>query len=129
MSIVLRNLVGVECFVFVNDLVIFSKTPEEHALRLENILWRLEGVNLQLQPGKCVFAQPKGQYLGYVLWESGVSTSLDKVKAMKHYPTPKCAKDISGTRFILQKISSRFCQNSKTPNKTDPEKPGVCMGH
>ena len=64
MDIVLRNLVGTECFVFIDDLVIYSKTPEEHALRLENVLQRLEKANLQLHPGKCAFAQPKVQYLG-----------------------------------------------------------------
>jgi hypothetical protein len=34
------------------------------------------------------------QYLGFVLLESGIPASEDKVKAVKHYPIPKCAKDV-----------------------------------
>jgi hypothetical protein len=94
MDVVLRNLVGTECFVFIDDLVIYSKTPEEHTLRLGNVLQRLEKANLQMHPGKCAFAQPKVQYLGYVLSESGVSASPNKVSAVKHYPTPKCVKEV-----------------------------------
>jgi hypothetical protein len=55
--------------VFIDDIVIFSKSAQEHALRLENVLQRLDKANLQLHPGKCVFAQPQINYLGYVLSE------------------------------------------------------------
>jgi hypothetical protein len=75
MDTVLRNLLGVECYMFVDDLIIFSSTAEEHARKLENVFQRFEEANLQLQPGKCVFAQPQVQYLGYVLSEQGISAS------------------------------------------------------
>ena len=47
----LKNLVGTECWVFIDDVIIFSSTAEEHALRLENVLRRFDGANLQLHPG------------------------------------------------------------------------------
>jgi hypothetical protein len=56
MDIVLRNLIGTHCWVFIDDLIVFSKTAEEHAQRLEEVLSRLEEANIQLQPGKCVIA-------------------------------------------------------------------------
>lgn len=71
MDTVLKDLIGTELFVFIDD-VIFSKTAEEHALRLEHVLERFDRANLQLHPGKCVFAQPKVKYLGYVLSDKGV---------------------------------------------------------
>ena len=67
MDVVLKNLVGTECFVFLDDIIIFSESADEHALRLENVLQRFDQANLQMHPGKSVFAQPKVQYLGYVL--------------------------------------------------------------
>jgi hypothetical protein len=70
---VVTNLVGLECFVFTDD--IFSASAEEYALRLENVLSRFDEANLQLHPGKCVFAQPRVQYLGFVLLEDGISAS------------------------------------------------------
>jgi len=57
MDVVLKNLVGVECWIFIDDLIVFSRSAEEHALRLENVLQRLDEANLQLHPGKCVFAK------------------------------------------------------------------------
>jgi len=60
MNVVLKNLVGTECFVFIDDIS-FSEPAEQHALRLENVLQRFDQTNLQLHPGKCVFAQPKVQ--------------------------------------------------------------------
>ena len=38
MDVVLRNLIGVQCYVFIDDIIIFSKSAEEHAARLENVL-------------------------------------------------------------------------------------------
>ena len=83
MDIVLKNLVGVECWIFIDDLIVFSRSAEEHALRLKNVLQRLDKANLQLHPGKCVFAKPQVQYLGFVLSENGVSASSNKVKAVR----------------------------------------------
>jgi short subunit fatty acids transporter len=47
-----------------------------------------------LHPGKCVLAQPQVQYIGFVVWENGVSASADKLKAAKEYRTPKNAEDV-----------------------------------
>jgi len=87
-DVVLRNLIGVQCYVFIDDIIIFSKSAEEHPARLENVLKRFDKANLQLHPGKCAIAQPRVNYLGYVLSDNGVSASADKMKAVKNYPTP-----------------------------------------
>ena len=46
MDIGLRNLVGTECWVFIDDVIVFSKSAEEHALRLENVLRSFDEANL-----------------------------------------------------------------------------------
>jgi hypothetical protein len=76
---VLKDLIGSECYTFTDDFIVFSKSAEEHALRLENVLQGFEKGNLQLHPGKWVFAQPRVRYLGFEQSESGVSASADKV--------------------------------------------------
>jgi len=73
MDIVLKNLVGEEIYVFIDEVIIFSKNAAEHAARLDNILARLEKANLQLHAWKCEIAQPQVNYLGYVLSGNGVS--------------------------------------------------------
>jgi len=82
-DIVLKSLVGAKCWVFIDDAIIFSNKAEEHALRLENVLRRLDEANLQLHPSKCVFAHPQVQCLGFILSEDGISDSPDKVKAVR----------------------------------------------
>ena len=94
MDIILKELRGTECWVFLDDLIIFSDTIEEHANRLEHVLQRFEKANLLLQPAKCVFAKSKVQYLGYVVSREGISASPDKVKAVREYPTPQSVKDV-----------------------------------
>jgi hypothetical protein len=94
MDTVLKSLVGTECFIFIDDIVVFSSTAEEHALRLENVLRRFDQTNLLFHPGKCMFAQPRVQYLGFVLSEDGTSASPDKTKAVKDYSVPQNMKDV-----------------------------------
>jgi hypothetical protein len=94
MDIVLRNLVGTQVFIFIDDLIIFSNTAEEHARRLEEVLSRLWQANLQLHPGKCEIAQAEVRYLGYVLSDEGVTASPDKVAAVRKYPVPIYVKDV-----------------------------------
>jgi len=77
MDVVLKDLVGTECWVFIDDEIIFSRPVQEHAQRLENVLQRFDRANFQLHTGKCVFAQPEVNYLGFVLSEKGVSAWPD----------------------------------------------------
>ena len=66
---------------------------QEYAQRLENELQSSDKTNLQLLPGKCVFAKPQVNYLVFLLSEKGVSASPDKIKAVRNYPTPKNVED------------------------------------
>jgi hypothetical protein len=116
MDAVLKNLIGVECWTYIDGLVIFSDTAEEHARRLENVLQRFDQANLQLHPGKCVFAKPQVQYLGYTLSERGVSASPDKVKAVQNYLTPKGVKDVRaflGLTSFYRKLVPKFAELAK----------------
>jgi len=94
MDTALKNLVGTECYVFVDDIIIPSSSTEEYAKRLENVLKRVDETNLQLHPEKCAIAQFRVQYLGFVLSGNGISASLEKVKTVKTYPTPQNLTDV-----------------------------------
>jgi hypothetical protein len=50
MDTVLKNLVGTDCFVFIDDSILFSSSAEEHARKLERVLQRFDRANLQLHP-------------------------------------------------------------------------------
>jgi hypothetical protein len=48
MDIVLKDLIGEVCLIYIDDIVVFSKTAKEHAVRLETVLERYNKANLQL---------------------------------------------------------------------------------
>jgi hypothetical protein len=120
MDTILKNLIWTECFIYLDDLIIFSRTAEEHASRLDNILRRFEEANLQLHPGKCIFAKRQVQYLGYILSENGISASTKKVKAVRQYPTPKCVRDVRaflGLASFYRRLVPNFAEIAKPLSK------------
>jgi len=67
MDVFLRDLTGKECWISLDDRIVFSGNTQEQSSRLEHVLQRFERANLQFQPAKCVFAKPQVQYLGYIV--------------------------------------------------------------
>lgn len=78
--------------MFIDDVIVFGRTIEEHVSRLEHVVRRIEKANLQIQPGKCVFAQPQFEYLGYIVSPDGIKSSPEKIRTVKDYPVPKTVK-------------------------------------
>jgi hypothetical protein len=116
MDVVLRNLTGELCYVFIDDVLVFADTIEEHARRLEKVLQRFEKANLLLQPEKCAFAQPQVNYLGYVVSRDGVTASPDKVKAVRQYPVPRNVKEVRsflGLASFYRRLVPRFAEIAK----------------
>lgn len=68
-----------EVLVFLDDLIIFSDSLEEHEQRLMRVLHRLQEYGLKLSPEKCKFFQTTVRYLGHVISENGVETDPEKI--------------------------------------------------
>jgi hypothetical protein len=120
MDSVLKDLIGRESYVFLDYVILYSKTPEEHAQRLEHVLQRFDKENIQLHPGICVIAQPQMKYLGYVLSENGVSASADKVKAIENYPTtknPRGVRAFLGLASFYRRLVPNFAEAAKPLTK------------
>jgi hypothetical protein len=93
----------------------------EHARRLDKVLQRFEKANLLLEPGKCTFALPKVNYLGYVVSRNGVTASPDKVQAFRKYPVPKNVKQVIsflGLASFYRRLLTRF-REIKADDPTD----------
>lgn len=83
-----------EVLVFLDDIIVFSKTLEEHETRLTNVLSRLRENGLKLSPEKCRFFQTSVRYLGHIVSRNGVETDPQKTEALKTWPRPQTLKDL-----------------------------------
>ncbi|KAK7886058.1 hypothetical protein WMY93_025679 [Mugilogobius chulae] len=83
-----------EVLVFLDDLIVFSSTLEEHEQRLKHVLERLREYGLKLSPSKCRFFQTSVKYLGHIVSKDGVKTDPEKVAAIKTWPVPQNLKQL-----------------------------------
>ena len=90
LSIALVGLVNKELFCFIDDIIVYSCTFDEHIQRLENLFIRLRKAVLKLQPEKCEFFKKEVTYLGHLISAEGVRPDSKKLD----YPVPKNAKNI-----------------------------------
>lgn len=87
-----------ECLIFLDDILIYSRTFEEHIKRINAVFSRLQQHGLKLKPSKCEFFKTSVKYLGHVVSENGVETDPDKIKALSEWPVPT---DIKTLRSFL----------------------------
>lgn len=74
-------------YSFFDDILIFSRTYEEHVQHVRQVLELLQRDQWQVKMSKCVFAQRQLKYLGHVISENGVATDPAKVQAVLDWPT------------------------------------------
>ena len=77
-----------ECLIFLDDVLVFSSTFEEHLERLEGVFQKLETHGLKLKPSKCEFFKTSVHYLGHVVSADGIHTDPDKISALTTWPVP-----------------------------------------
>lgn len=116
MDSVLTGLTGVSCYTYLDDIVCFGRTIDEHLERLEQILLRLRRANLRLNPGKCHFLSECVEYLGHLVTSSGVKPNPSKIDVIKNHPVPKHATDIKsfvGIAGFYRRFVPNFAQITK----------------
>jgi len=80
--------------VYLDDILIFTKTKEEHEQAVQRILQVLKENKLFLRPEKCEFCKQRIEYLGLVISENEVSIDPVKVTGVREWPTPKNKTDV-----------------------------------
>lgn len=94
MDNVLRGLQNETCMVYLDDIIIYNTSLEEHVSKLKAIFERLRLNNFKIQLDKSEFLQKTVQYLGHIITPDGVKPNPDKIAAVKNFPTPRNAKEI-----------------------------------
>ena len=94
MNIVLRGLIWRTCLVYLDDIIVFSKTFEEHVSRLEEVFKRLEKAGLRLKPSKCYLLRDEVEFLGHIVTADGVRTDPAKIEKVVKWPVPTNVGDV-----------------------------------
>lgn len=104
----LQGLDGTSCFI--DDIIIWGSTKEEHDRRLSQVLQRLRDKGARLQPAKCQFRMTEVTYYGHVLSADRVRVCPKKVAAIVQMPRPESRDDLR--RFLgLVAYIAKFLDN------------------
>ena len=94
MDMVMSGLAFEVCLVYLDDVIVFSTTIDEHFRRLSAVLTRLRDAGLKLKPSKCRLLQKHVAFLGHIVSENGVSTDPEKVRAVADWPAPTTLREV-----------------------------------
>jgi len=112
------------CFIYLDDLIIFSSTYEEHMERLEKVFGKLRECGLKLSPKKCSFLQKRVKFVGHIVSEDGIETDPEKIEKVVHWPTPttpNLVRQFLGFAGYYRRFVKDFSKIVKPLNEVMPD--------
>ena len=94
MQLVLAGLQWSVCLVYLDDIIIYSRSIAEHLYRLWLVLQRLRHGGLKIKPSKCHFLNKSVKYLGHIISAEGIRTDPDKTAVIHQWPAPTKLKEL-----------------------------------
>ena len=107
-------------FAYLDDIIIFSTTAEEHMRHIQIVIDRLKAAQLKLKKSKCAFFKKELYYLGHLLTTEGIKPQFEKVKAiheMKPPSNPKGIREFLGMVGFYRKFINRFADAARPITK------------
>ena len=101
-------------------MIVFSKTPEEHLIRLRGVFQKMREAGLQLKPSKCEFFKDWIAYLGHIVSKLGIETDSRKISDIREWPQPKTVTDVRqflGFTNYYRKFIKQYAQVANPLNK------------
>jgi hypothetical protein len=97
--------------VYMDDILVFSKNPDDHARHLEEVLQLLREAKLYAKLSKCSFAQQETNFLGHVISKEGIKVDPRKIKVIVDWPqptTPEHLRSFLGLATYYRKFCEHF---------------------
>jgi len=94
MNLILAPLVRKCVVVFIDDILIYSKSWTDHLLHIQEVLSILQQNNFHVKMSKCLFAKQQLSYLGHIVSKQGVATDPSKIASIKDWPQPQNIKEL-----------------------------------
>lgn len=105
---------------YIDDVMVFSKTFEEHLEHLEETFMRLRKASLKVKTRKCQFCRENTKFLGFQGSKEGIKVDEKGIETIKNYPTPKSAKEVKqflGLASYYRKFINGFADSAEPLNK------------
>lgn len=115
MEAILLGLEGV--IVYLDDVVVYGSTKEEHDRRVEALLERMKEYEILLNQNKCIFGVKELEFLGHVMNEYGIRPTESRIAAVKSFREPKTIGELRSFLGLITYIG-RFIPN--LAEKTEP---------
>jgi hypothetical protein len=94
MNKIFRDLLDIYVIIYLDDILIFSNTEEEHPNHVKEVLRRLQANNLYCNAKKCTFHVTEIDYLGLIVLDKGVQVDQSKVTAALDWAAPRNVKNV-----------------------------------
>ena len=94
MNTIFADLIGKFIFIYIDDVVVFSNSPEEHEQHLKEVFDRLRQYKLSLKKSKCKFGMSEVKLLGYIVSKDGLRANPEKVEAIKKMSPPTSLTEV-----------------------------------
>ena len=111
--------------VYLDDILIFSRTLQEHIQHIRGALEKLRAAQLYARLHKCAFFQQKVEYLGFDVSSQGIQPSPEKVRTVVEWPRPCSVKDIRsflGLAGFYRRFIKEFSLKAKPMTELTKEK-------
>ena len=82
------------CFIYLDDIIIFAKSFEEHLERLQMVFEKLREAGIKLSPKKCSLFMKRVRYVGHIVSESGIEPDGEKIAKVLDWPTPTSREQV-----------------------------------
>ena len=102
MDLSLRGLVCSKCLVYVGDVIVMSKSFDEHLWNLGSVLQRMWDANLKLKVSKCHLCRRAVKFLGHIVSGAGTSVDEEKTRVMIDWPAPV---NVAEVRYFVSTCS------------------------
>jgi ribA/ribD-fused uncharacterized protein len=94
MQLILSGLILETCLCYLDDVIIFSRTPEDHIYDIHRVCERLKEAGLKIKGSKCAFAQTKISFLGHIVTANGVKADPSKIEKVQNAAIPKNVTEV-----------------------------------
>ena len=137
MNQALRKYIGKICHVYLDDIVIWSGSIEEHRQNVETILQALRDADLYCSTKKSQLFTTELDFLGHHISARGIEPDKKKIQKIQEWPTPRCAKDVRKFLGLVQYLAAflprlaeyRTVLTPLTTKEAQKEWPGWSIGH